>query len=106
MFNRSSVAMMSAAMSAPVNTAVTARLRSGPGNINSANLGMRVRRAHQHTMQLTGEGDISDKAGLPAQPNSLMICCRYSHTRASGNAATEKRRTRSQQARLPRQQRS
>jgi hypothetical protein len=30
-----------------------ARLPSGGANINSANLGMRVRRAHQYTMQLT-----------------------------------------------------
>src|SRR5262249_2493439 len=44
-----------------------AQLRSGPGNINSVDLRMRGRRAHQHTMQVAGEGDVGDEASLPAQ---------------------------------------
>ena len=63
---------LSAAMSAPVNTAATPGDAAAFALSMLADAGVRVRRAHQHAMQFAGQRDVGDVAALAAKKFRIL----------------------------------
>ncbi len=59
-------------MSAPVRTATTPGGCRGRRGVDLANAGMRMRRAHEHAMQLAGAMNVADEAAVPVRKRAIL----------------------------------